>query len=150
MRRVEQLLQQKGTDVWFVSPTATVHQAVRVMCEQNIGAVLVCSEGKLVGVLSERDCMRRVMLQDRSAHDVRVESVMTDTISTVSPEDTVDHCMHTMTNERLRHLPVLDGDRLIGLVSIGDVVKAQLSEQEQLISGLESYIHGPSVVPGAP
>jgi CBS domain-containing protein len=147
MRIVNELLNEKGRDVWYVSPDATVHQAVRVMCERNIGAVLVCSGGKLVGIISERDCIRRVMLPGRSSDDVLVASVMTSSLSTVNPHDSVDHCMQRMTNERLRHLPVVDDDHVVGLISIGDVVKAQLSDQEQLISGLEGYIHGVSPTP---
>lgn len=147
MRIVSELLNEKGRDVWYVSPDATVHQAVRVMSERNIGAVLVCSGGKLVGIISERDCIRRVMLPGRSPDEVLVASVMTGSLSTVTPHDSVDHCMQRMTNERLRHLPVVDDDQVVGLISIGDVVKAQLSDQEQLISGLEGYIHGVSPTP---
>jgi len=152
MRTVEDLLNEKGRDVWFVSPDATVHQATRVMFERNIGAVLVCSGGSLVGILSERDCIRRVMLHGRSSHDVLVAAAMTTAVSTVTPHDHVDHCMQRMTHERLRHLPVVDDNNVVGMISIGDVVKAQLSEQELLITGLESYIHGatPSPYPATP
>jgi CBS domain-containing protein len=145
MQTVEELLKQKGRNVWTVSPDASVHDAVDLMCERNIGAILVCTGDEVLGILSERDCVRRVMLHGRSSRDTRVSQVMSGSIRSVSPHDTVDHCMQQMTDKRVRHLPVLDDDgMLVGMISVGDVVKAQLSEQENLISGLESYIHGTS------
>lgn len=144
MQTVEEVLRHKGNNVWSVSPDASVHHAVRVMSERNVGAVLVCSGGKLVGILSERDCIRRVMLESRSTHDLLVAAVMTPRVYTVTPHDTVAQCMQRMTDARLRHLPVIEHGDVIGIVSIGDVVKAQLADQEQLICGLESYIHGTS------
>jgi CBS domain-containing protein len=150
MKVVEELLEHKGRDVWYVSPDATVHQAARIMSDRNVGAVLVCSGSTLLGILSERDCMRRVLLQGRSAHEVLVAAVMSTTVTTVTPHDSVAHCMQLMTDQRLRHLPVVEDDQLVGLISIGDAVKAQLHEQEQLISGLEGYIHGTSATPYPP
>lgn len=145
MQTVEELLKQKGRDVWSVAPQASVHEAISVMTERNVGAVLVCTGRTAVGILSERDCVRRVMLPGRSALDTRVEQIMTKPVRTVSLHDSVDECMKLMTDNRMRHLPVMDSGELVGMISVGDVVKAQLNEQEQLISGLESYIHGPSV-----
>lgn len=144
MRRVKDLLEEKGHDVFVVSPDATVHDAVRMMCDRNVGAVVVCDQGDLVGILSERDCVRRVMLQGRSARTTRVSEVMTTSVCSVSLYDTVDQCMQLITDRRFRHLPVLDGTRVVGIISVGDAVKAQLSEKDDLIVGLESYIHGPS------
>jgi CBS domain-containing protein len=144
MRTVDELLSQKGRDVYTVSPEATVYEAARVMAERNVGAVLVSENGDAVGIFSERDCTRRVLLEGRSAHDTRVEDVMTGVLRAVSLHDSVDHCMQMMTDKRVRHLPVVDDGRVVGVISVGDVVKAQLSEQEELISGLESYIHGTS------
>jgi CBS domain-containing protein len=144
MRTVDELLSQKGRDVFTVAPSATVYEAARIMAERNVGAVLVSLDGHAVGIFSERDCMRRVMLEGRSPRDTRVEDVMTSVLRAVSLHDTVDHCMQMMTDKRVRHLPVVDQGRVVGVISVGDVVKAQLSEQEELISGLESYIHGPS------
>lgn len=150
MQIVEDLLNHKGRDIWFVSPDATVQQAAHVMSERNAGAVMVCSGGRLVGMLTERDCIRRVMLQGRLPHQTLVAEVMTKSVSTVTPHDSVGHVMQRMTDERLRHLPVIEHDGVVGLVSIGDVVRAQLSEQEQLISGLEGYIHGTTPSPYPP
>jgi signal-transduction protein with cAMP-binding, CBS, and nucleotidyltransferase domain len=144
MQTVDDLLNRKGRDVYMVAPSATVYEAARVMVERNVGAVLISTQGDAIGILSERDCMRRVMLEGRSPHDTHVEDVMTGVLRSVSLHDTVDHCMQMMTDKRVRHLPVVDNGRVVGMISVGDVVKAQLSEQEQLISGLESYIHGPS------
>jgi CBS domain-containing protein len=146
MQTVEELLKQKGRAVWTVSPDATVHDAVDLMCERNIGAVVVCTGDEVLGVLSERDCVRRVMRHGRSAHDTKVSQVMTTAVRSVSAHDTVDHCMQQITDKRIRHLPVLDDGSLVGMISVGDVVKAQLAEQESLISGLETYIHGGSSV----
>lgn len=145
MQTVEQLLSQKGRDVWTVSPDDSVYDAVDLMSERNIGAVLVCQGEEVRGILSERDCVRRVMLRGRAARETRVAEAMSSAVRAVSPHDTVDYCMQQMTDKRVRHLPVLDDDGvLVGMISVGDVVKAQLSEQENLISGLESYIHGSS------
>lgn len=150
MQIVEELLNHKGRDVWFVSPDATVHQAAHVMSDRNVGAVIVRSGEKLVGILTERDCIRRVMLPGRQPNQTLVAEVMTKSVSTVTPHDSVGHVMQRMTDERLRHLPVVEQDSIVGLISIGDVVRAQLSEQEQLISGLESYIHGTTASPYPP
>jgi CBS domain-containing protein len=145
MRTVEELLKEKGRDVYAVSPDATVHEAIGVMAERNVGAVVVRNGDEVLGILSERDCVRRVMLLGRAARDTRVGQVMSGAVRTVSLHDSIDQCMQLMTERRLRHLPVIDNGQLVGMISVGDAVKAQLSDQEDLISGLESYIHGPSV-----
>lgn len=144
MLTVGDLLNHKGSNVWSVSPEATVHEAASLMSERNVGAVLVCSGTQIVGILSERDCVRRVMLQRRSALTTHVAEVMTSPIKCVSLHESVDECMGLMTERRIRHLPVVEEGRLLGIVSMGDVMKAELSQQENLITGLESYIHGTS------
>lgn len=144
MQTVGDLLKQKGRDVFHVAPTATVLEAAALMSERNVGAVLVCSNGQIAGILSERDCVRRVMLQRKSPLETRVAEVMTSPIKSVSTNNTVDECMQLMTDRRIRHLPVVEGSRLVGIISMGDVMKAELTEQENVISGLESYICGPS------
>jgi CBS domain-containing protein len=145
MRTVEQLLNGKGRDVWTVSPDATVQEAIALMAERNIGAIVVVAEREVLGILSERDCVRRVMLKGLSARDTRVGQVMSGAVRTVSLHDSVDHCMQQMTDRRIRHLPVIENGALVGMISVGDAVKAQLHDQAELISGLESYIHGSSV-----
>lgn len=144
MRTVDDLLGRKGRDVWTVKPDATVHEAARLMHERNVGAVVVCDGDHALGMFSERDCVRRVILEGRSPLHTRVGQVMTSPIRSVSLRDSVDYCMQQMTDRRVRHLPVVEGAHVVGMISVGDVVKAQLSEQEDLINGLESYIHGPS------
>jgi len=144
MRTVDDVLSEKGRELHVVAPDATVHEAVRIMAERNIGAVVVCSRGELLGIISERDCVRRVMLQGRSAHETRVDQAMTSPVRSVGLRDSIDRCMQLMTDKRVRHLPVVEGKRVVGMLSVGDAVKAQISEQEDLIEGLESYIHGPS------
>ena len=144
MQTVGDLLKQKGSDVFHIAPTATVLEAAALMAERNVGAILVCSNGQIAGILSERDCVRRVMLQRRTALETRVADVMTTPIKCVSLKESVDQCMQLMTDRRIRHLPVVESGRLVGIISMGDVMKAELMEQENVISGLESYIHGPS------
>jgi len=144
MQTVEELLERKGRKVWTVSPDASVHDAIELLCTHNIGAVVVCVGDEVVGVFSERYCVRRVMLQGRAARDTKVSQVMTSQVRAVNAHDSVDHCMQLITDKRVRHLPVLEEGRLVGMISVGDVVKTQLNDQENVISGLESYIHGPS------
>lgn len=144
MRTVEDLLNHKGWDVFTVAADASVHDAINIMCTRNVGAVVVVENGTPIGIISERDCVRRVMLLGRSTRDTSISAIMTSPVRSVSLHDTVDDCMQMMTERRIRHLPVLDNGLLVGMISVGDVVKAQLTEQEEVISGLESYIHGPS------
>ncbi|HVZ31451.1 MAG TPA: CBS domain-containing protein, partial [Polyangiaceae bacterium] len=132
MRTVDDLLGEKGRDVWTVRPDATVQDAVRVMSERNVGAVVVCDGEHALGIFSERDCVRRVVLEGRSALDTRVLHVMSSPIRSVGLRDSVDHCMQQMTDRRVRHLPVVDHGRIVGMISVGDVVKAELSAQEDV------------------
>lgn len=142
MQTVQQLLGRKGSQVWSVSPEQSVYEATSQLAQRNVGALLVLDEEKLVGIFSERDCVRRVVLARRSLTDTRVREVMTTSVKTASPSDSVDRCMRIMTELRIRHLPIMEDQRVVGMISVGDLVKAQLSDQECLIHDLESYISG--------
>ena len=142
MRSVNDILNSKGRDIWSVSPDDTVFDAVRLMAEKGIGALLVMDGDKLAGIVTERDYARKVILEGRSSKDSRVRDVMTSRVLCVSPERTVDECMALMTDKRSRHLPVVDHKKVVGVVSIGDLVKAVISEQRILIDQLQHYITG--------
>ncbi|HSN39537.1 MAG TPA: CBS domain-containing protein [Burkholderiales bacterium] len=141
MKTVRQLLQAKGSTVHSVTPETRVIDALRLMAEKNIGAVLVVADGRIAGIMTERDYARKVILLGKSSHDIPVREIMSDKVVSVKPGQTVEECMTLMTNKRIRHLPVKDGDKLVGLLSIGDLVKEMIAEQEQTIRQLESYIH---------
>lgn len=136
------LLNRKGGQVWSVGPDATVYQAIELMADKGIGALLVLDGGKLAGVLSERDYARKVVLKGRTSRETLVKEIMTSQVITVTPEQSVDDCMAVMTEKRIRHLPVLAGDAVVGVLSIGDLVKFIISEQEETIHQLENYITG--------
>jgi len=140
MTSVNQLLEAKGRDVWSISPDALVIDALKLMAEKNIGALLVIEGEKLVGIVSERDYAREVDLQGRSSSNTLVKEIMTKDIFFVQPHQTVEECMALMSEQRIRHLPVLSDDKLRGLVSIGDIVKEVISKQEFMIEQLENYI----------
>ena len=140
MLTVRELLAKKGSEVWSVSPDATVYDALQLMAARNVGAVLVLDDGELAGILSERDYARQVILKGKASRDTPVRDIMTTAVVSVSPERTIDDCMALMTERRIRHLPVLKSDVLLGVLSIGDVVKAVISEKEFHIEQLESYI----------
>lgn len=141
MKSVRQLLQAKGTTIYSITPEASVFSALKLMAEKDVGALLVVSGSKLMGIMSERDYARKVILFGKSSHDMLVREIMTEKVVTVQPEQTVEDCMGLMTARRVRHLPVTDGDKLLGVLSIGDLVKEVIAEQEQTIRQLESYIH---------
>ena len=141
MRTLMQLLQAKGGEIHTISPDARVYEALKLMAEKDVGALVVVEAGRLAGIISERDYARKVILQGKSSHDMTVRDIMTGKVITVSPEQTVEDCMALMTGKRIRHLPVIEGGRLAGLLSIGDLVKEVIAEQEQTIRQLESYIH---------
>lgn len=142
MTTVRDLLRVKGNVVWSVPPDTTVFETLELMSDRNIGAVLVMEGSALIGIVSERDYARKVEMEGRSARDTTVREIMTRRVLTVQPDQTVADCMALMTEHRLRHLPVMQNDRLLGLISIGDVVKAIISEQEFVIGQLETYIMG--------
>jgi len=142
MQTVEQLLDRKGWGVWSVSPDTSVHDAMAQLAERNVGAVLVLDSERIVGIFSERDCVWRVMLKQLPSLTTPVSQVMSTPVKCVKVHDTVERCMRTISQLRVRHLPVLEGERAVGMISVGDVVKAQLSEQESLIHDLETYITG--------
>ena len=141
MMSVRQLLDRKGQEVFSIAPTAAVLEAIRMMAERHVGALLVMEGETLRGIVSERDYARKVILMGRSSADTPVRDIMTTPVLTVQPETTVEKCMQLMTERRVRHLPVTEGGRVIGMVSIGDMVKAVIAEQQQQIEQLESYIH---------
>jgi CBS domain-containing protein len=141
MKTVTQLLQAKGREIHTIGPDARVFDALKLMAEKNVGALVVTEGGRLAGILSERDYARKVILLSKSSHDIAVREIMTAKVITVQPGQTVEQCMALMTEKRIRHLPVTEGEKLIGVLSIGDLVKEVISEQEQTIKQLESYIH---------
>jgi CBS domain-containing protein len=139
---VNQLLSVKGNEVHSIVSTITVYDALKVMGEKNVGAVLVIEDNKLKGILSERDYARKIALKNKASKDTFVHEIMERDVVTVSPTDDLDHCMELITTKRVRHLPVLVDDVVAGVVSIGDVVKAKIEIQKNTIEYLDSYIHG--------
>lgn len=143
MRTVADILLTKGNP-----PTATIHpghtvlEAITLMAEKGIGALVVVDDGEVAGIVSERDYARKVVLMERSSYNTAVRDIMTAHVITVQPTDRIEHCMALMTERRLRHLPVIDGGQLVGMVSIGDLVKEIIAEQARTIGQLESYIRG--------
>ena len=140
MRTVRQLLESKPVEIHAVTPDAPVIDAIRLMAEHHVGALLVMDGSRLAGILSERDYARKVVLQGRSSKDTPVRDIMTAQVITVGPGDSADHCMQVVTDHRIRHLPVLDGDAVLGVVSIGDLVRAVIEEQRQELDHLQRYI----------
>ena len=137
---IRNLLAAKGGKVFGIAPTATIHEALQLMADKNVGAVIVMEDDRLVGILSERDYARKVVLQGRSSADTAVSEIMTSSVQTVSPNASIDECMEAMTTGRFRHLPVVEDDKVVGVISIGDIVKAVIEGQQALIGDLERYI----------
>jgi len=137
---VRLVLKQKGQDIWYVSPDACVYDAIEIMAEKYVGALLVVADGNLVGVVSERDYARKVILQGRSSKQTQVKEIMTSPAIFVTPDHTVEDSMRIMTEKHIRHLPVVEDGKILGVVSIGDLVKWMISAQQQTISQLHSYI----------
>src|SRR5271163_1451730 len=142
MQTVNQLLRVKGNQFYSIAPTDSVLRAMEIMAEREVGALLVMNQGSLLGVISERDYARKVILKHRSSHDTPVNDIMTSPAISVTPEDTVHHCMQLMTEGRFRHLPVMKAGRVVGMLSIGDLVKAVIQDQTEHIQQLERYIAG--------
>lgn len=143
MQKVSDILKSKNTGATFtIPPDATVLAALTIMASKGIGALVVTQNDKVVGIFSERDYARKIALMDRSSHDTKVSDIMTANVLTVTPQDKIDYCMDLMTQKHFRHLPVLNDDKLIGLISIGDLVKAMMDDQRKLIEQLQSYISG--------
>jgi CBS domain-containing protein len=140
MKTLAQLLLAKDSRVWSVSPSSTVLAGLQLMSDLDIGALVVMEDGRAIGVLSERDYTRKVILRGRSSRDTPVRAIMTTAFATASPQMTVDRCMDLMTSQRTRHVLVMDGEALCGVVSIGDLVKATIDEQQFTIGQLEHYI----------
>jgi len=140
MGKVKDILDRKGYAVYSVEPTITVYVAIEQMCARNIGGVLIVEDGKLAGIFTERDYARKLILKGKSSKETLIRDLMTPKPFTVSPETSIDQCMQLMTDKHIRHLPVTDGDKLVGMISIGDVVGQVIQEQKSIIEHLEGYI----------
>ncbi|WP_026707570.1 CBS domain-containing protein [Flavobacterium frigidarium] len=139
---VNQILSEKGADVYSIISTISVYDALKVLGEKNVGAVLVIEEGILKGVLSERDYARKIVLKNKASKDTVVSEIMETHLITVGPTDSLDYCMELMSSKRIRHLPVVEEGRVLGVISIGDVVKSIIEVQKETIQHLDSYING--------
>jgi CBS domain-containing protein len=145
MTTVRQVLQSKGAQVWSMPPKATVFRVLELMAEKDVGAVLVVDEaGRPVGIFTERDYARKVVLKGRLSRDVAVGELMSAKVIVIAPDVTLEDCMQIMTARKIRHLPVMEGEQLVGMISIGDVVKHLLADSKFTIQQLERYIVGPS------
>ncbi len=142
MRSIRDILRDKGGKVWSITPDSSVFQALELMAEKNIGALLVIEKGAIRGIISERDYARKVILKGKMSRTTRVTDIMTSSVLIVSPEQSVEECMALMTDKHVRHLPVLEKGALIGMISIGDVVKAVIADKNVTIEQLVSYITG--------
>ncbi len=139
---IREILQHKGKQIWSISPDATVYEAIQKMSDKNVGALPVMSEDKLLGIMSERDYTRKIILMGRSSKDTLVNEIVSSPVISVTPTHTVEECMRLMTNHRIRHLPVLEGDKVVGIVSIGDLVNWIITVQNMTINQLQNYIAG--------
>lgn len=140
MKLVKYILDSKGSDIWTIGSTDSVLSAIKLMAEKRVGALLVVDDNQLSGIVSERDYARKVILQGRSSEKTPVSDIMTVNVISASPGQTVEECMELMTRHRIRHLPVLEGEEIVGVLSIGDLVKAIIDEQHFTIKQLEMYI----------
>ena len=142
MRLVKHLLEGKGGAIFSIEPHKPVLDAIRMMADKYVGALLVMESGQLLGIVSERDYARKVILKGRSSSDTAVREIMTSQVLTVASSDTVNHCMKVMTDKRVRHLPVVDSGKVVGMLSIGDLVKAVIDDQAEQLEHLQRYIAG--------
>lgn len=142
MKSVRDILLTKGNKVWSITPDATVYEALKTMADKNVGALVVLEGEKVLGIMSERDYARKVILHGKSSREIPVREIMSSKVYYVHPEQNIQDCMESMTDKRVRHLPVLENDRLAGIISIGDVVKTIIADQESTIKHLENYITG--------
>jgi len=139
---INEILTQKGSGIWTIPPDATVFEAIQMMAEKNVGALLVTDQGKLMGVVSERDYTRKVAIKGKSSKELKVREILSPKVIHATPGHSVEECMRMMTEHRIRHLPVLDGDKIAGVISIGDLVNWIISTQNAEIQQLEQYIAG--------
>jgi len=139
---IDAILGQKGREIFSVAPEATVFEAVELMANKNVGALLVLRDGQLLGLISERDYTRKVMLRGKRSRETQVQEIMSTDLTVVTSREPVENCLRMMTDKRIRHLPVMDGDTLRGIISIGDLVKWVIASQSAAIAHLESYISG--------
>jgi CBS domain-containing protein len=139
---VRQILQSKGNNIWSISPHASVYEALQLMADKDIGAVVVVEDDKLVGIFSERDYARRGILKGRASRETKVSEVMTQDVFFVRLDQTIEDCMVLMTNKHIRHLPVIENGKLAGMITVGDAVKSVIADQEVMIKSLENYIRG--------
>ena len=144
---ISEILGQKGAAVWTIPPDDTVFAAIQMMADKNVGALLVTDHGKLLGVISERDYTRKVAIKGKSSKELKVREILSPKVIHAAPTHSVEHCLRLMTEHRVRHLPVLDGEKIAGVISIGDLVNWIISTQTATISQLETYISGYPVLP---
>ena len=142
MSNVREILLEKGNAVWTISPDRSVFDALQLMADKNIGALIVTDQEKVIGIFSERDYARKIILKGKASKETSVSEIMTPVVVYVTLKETVEDCMNLMTDKRIRHLPVIEEEKLVGLISIGDVVKAIISDREFTIKQLENYITG--------
>lgn len=142
MKTVSEILENKGSVIWSISPEATVYEALQLMAEKRIGALLVIARDQLIGIMSERDYARKIVLQGKFSKETKVKEIMSADVIYVNPSLNTEECMALMINKRVRHLPVLENEKLVGVISIGDVVKAVIDEKEFVIDQLVHYIKG--------
>lgn len=140
MRPILELLKKQGGTIWSLHPQETVYDALKTLSDRDVGALMVLDEGRLVGIFSERDYTRKIALAGKASRDTRVEDIMSTTLQTVSPHTTTDDCMALMSQRKIRHLPVVDGEAVLGMISIRDIMNDMIQDREETISQLQSYI----------
>ncbi len=142
MKSIKTLLEKKGSHIWTITPTASVYEAIMMMAEKQIGALIVMDDDKMVGIVSERDYARKIVLKDRRSRNTLVQDIMTAKVVCARPSQQIEECMAIMTNGRFRHMPVVEDHKVIGVLALGDLVKVVIAEQKFTIEQLESYISG--------